>query len=509
MDGSEIELKLGLDPEGMALLRRHRLLREHRQGRSTAARLRSVYYDTPDLRLAAEKISLRVRAVGRRHVQTVKTSGSRQSGLFVRREWEGAVPGPQPDPVLLRATGLPVFQDPEVMASLVPAFATDVRRTLYRLGDGSWEVELALDEGEVGGEAGREEICEAEFELKLGEPVRLYHLARSVAETVPVRLMTQSKSERGYALAAGIPPRAVKARPVPLDAGMTVAEAFQAIGRSCVAHLMSNERSLLLARDPEAIHQMRVALRRLRSALKVFRPVVEGAGLQEVRADLRWLLEHLGPARDSHVFLDEIVDPVVARFPGNAPLAQLREDWRQRREEHMDQAIAAVRDRRFSAMVLAIAAWIEGGDWRSAGKPLLSEPVEPFARKVLAKRDKRVRKAGAAGLHDLPAEALHDLRILGKQLRYAGEFFAALYPRKAGKAFASALADLQEVLGQINDIAVAAERLSGARDGPCAWASGLVAGWHEARRADLLEEADRAWRAYRREDRFWQVEDGD
>ena len=506
MDGDDIELKLRFEPGDMARLRRHSLLQRLRQGTTTSARLSSVYLDTPDMALARAGVSVRVRANGRRHQLTVKTAGSRGAGLIARREWEWPLDGDFPDPTLLRSTGLAVLRPPEILAKLAPVFSTRLRRTLYHLGEAEWQAALALDQGEVDAGDACEPVCEAELELVSGSPHHLFALAHQIAAAVPARLLVLAKSDRGYQLAAGTPPLPLKAKTVTMSERLTVGAAFRAIARNCLDHLLANERCLLATRDPEAIHQMRVALRRLRSAMRVFRSATAGPQLAAVRAEIGWLLSHLGPARDDDVFLAEIVEPVMAAHPETAPLAALRAQWRAEHDRHLAEAMAAVADRRFTTMLLTVAEWVEAGDWLTAPdrQPLLDEPILPFARRTLAKRDKRLRAAGGEDLAKLSEADLHHTRILGKQLRYAGEFFAPLFPAKATSAFLDGMADLQDLLGKLNDIAVAASRLAGGRhDGPRAWAAGLVAGWHAGRRPKLLAGAAEAWKAHREARRFW------
>lgn len=509
MDSRGMELKLRLEPDDVARLQRQRFLKALRSAPTTTQRLSSIYWDTPELDLAEAGVVVRIRAVGRRRILTVKTAGSRGAGLFARREWEWQMAGETPDAVRLLATGLPVFRDPAVAARLHPVFSTELQRTLYRLGSDDWEVTLAVDRGAVGAGDAREPICEVELELAAGQPERLFAMAREVTEAVPARLLSLAKSDRGYRLAAGTPPLPVKSKPTEIRAEMAVSDAFHAIARNCLDQLLANERCLLATRDPEAVHQMRVALRRLRSAIRVFGPVVAGPGLVQVKEEIGWLLGHLGRARDDHVFLAEIVEPVVAAHPATQPLAALRADWLAENEKNEAAALAAVADRRFTTMLLTVAAWVEAGDWLASGQPLLAEPIGPFARAVLAKRDRRLRNAGGDHLSALAPEDLHRARILAKQVRYAGEFFAPLWRRKATRPFLDVLAELQDVLGQLNDIAVARTRLTTGHDGDSgndggrAWAAGLIAGWHAGRRPQLLATAEKAWSRYRKTERFW------
>lgn len=517
MDGQEIELKLGLAPEDMERLRLRPPFLSHCQGKPKTKTLVSVYFDTPDFTLAASGISLRVRAVDRGHVQTVKTVGTSTSGLFSRAEWENPVDSPAPVADHLLATGLGPFAESHVIERLSPIFSTHIERTIFRLtgsgGEfgGEWEVEVALDQGEVVAGSATEAICEVELELVKGPPAQLFLLARQILDSVPARPLVSTKSDRGYRLASGRINAPVKAKAPPLSADLTVAEAFQTIARSCLDHLLLNERCLLTTNDGEAIHQMRVALRRLRSAIKVFRPIVDGPQLAEVKDNLRWLLANLGPARDAEVFLTEIIDPVIVQHPHNTGLAALRGYWQNDHAAKLAQASEAVRSHRFSALVLQLGEWVEVGQW--LGKPgappkrKLEAPILSFAMPRLGKSVYKLLTIAGDSLSRLSPEEQHAVRIQGKQVRYAGEFFAALVPRKHMKVFLAELAELQDVLGRLNDIAVATPKLTGKHvEGGRAKAAGLVAGWHQSRRPALVSEAEKAWKRWRACPQPWQDE---
>jgi inorganic triphosphatase YgiF len=514
MDGREIELKLGMSPDDIALLSLSPPLSLEGEAPPPPRRLASIYFDTPDFTLAASGVSLRVRWTGDGLVQTVKVSGNGGAGLFDRPEWEQQLERPVPDPGHLRATGLAVFADDGLIGQLEPVFSTQVNRTIFRLGgiEHGWEVEAALDQGEVVAGSLSEPICEVELELVRGSPDRLFRLARQVLDTVPARPLSISKSERGVKLATGDTNRPVKARVPLIRPDLTAAAAFQTIARSCLDHLLVNERCLLATGDAEAIHQMRVALRRLRSAVRVFRPLVASPRLAEVKSDLRWLLERLGPARDAEVFLSDIIDPVVQDYPDDPGLTALRDYWRSDRDARLDAAVSAVRDRRFAALVLDLTAWVEAGDWLGApGEPLrrkLEAPIGPFALRRLGKTTRRMLRQGGDSLSRLTPEERHAVRILCKQTRYTAEFFAALVPRKQMKVFLGELAEVQDALGRLNDIAVAAPKLAAGSNGSGrhARAAGLVAGWHTGRQAGMLAEAERAWKRVRARDLPWSEE---
>jgi triphosphatase len=507
-DSREIELKLALAPEEMARIATRACLSTGRRAEPASKRLSSVYYDTPDFTLSSQGISARVRRTGSGFVQTVKSAGSTVSGLFDRDEWEVPLKSPNLDAEQLRLTGLAAFADGKLAEHLSPVFATEVERTILRLAGEGWEVEVALDKGAVIAGEQREDICEVELELVRGTPRHLFRLAARIQDEAAARPLCLSKSERGYRLAAGKATPVVKAKAPILLPSMTVRDSFRTIARACLEHLMLNERCLLATEAGEAVHQMRVAMRRLRSAIKVFKNITAGGDLDRVKSDLRWLLAHLGPARDAEVFLSEIVEPVLAAHPNDAGLAALRAHWRKDREAKLAAAIAAVGSRRYGAMILNLGRWVETGDWLGSpegpSRKRLAEPIEGFARRRVDKAIRRLLKEGGVSLSRLSPEQRHAVRIRCKQVRYAGEFFASLVPRKGTKAFLAELSELQDILGKLNDIAMAGPKLSGrSAEAGSSRAAGLVAGWHQSRRTALLSETDKAWKRWRAMPTLW------
>lgn len=493
---SEIELKLAIRPEDIRRIALLPAIAAAKSGPARKVRLAATYYDTPDKSLLRAGITVRVRSEGRGHTQTVKTAGTRVAGLFTRGEWEEPLASSVLDTSLLGATGLPPLQDKAVIAALRPLFTTMVNRTIIRLAGPDWEAELALDKGFVAAGETQQDIAEAELELVRGQHSTLYEMARTIAEAVPARLLTVSKSDRGHELASGKSPEPVKSKPVELTATTPAGQAFTAIAGNCLHQVLANERCLLATGDPEAIHQMRVALRRLRSAIKIFRAIVAGPQLETAREEIAWLLSHLGPARDSHVFLSSI--------PEDPNTRELREYWTAIAESDHRKALEAIGSQRFTILMLDLGAWAAAGDWVRADCPGRDAPLAPLAAMVLTKCRKRLRKAGGRKLADLTPEDLHRVRILGKQMRYAGEFFAPLTPGKAATRFLTETARLQNLLGEINDIAVAAARLDTLRGNPAlAWSAGVLNGWNLACRPALLSNAAKAWKGWRKLRKYW------
>src|SRR5262249_4616094 len=179
----EVELKLEVPTHSLYRLARSSLLRAARKKSSKPATLVSVYFDTDKLKLRNKGLSLRVRRIGRRHIQTIKQESGESAALFTRDEWEHQIGGGQPD-LDVAQDGGHVFGK-KVRRGLKPIFETRVRRTVYPIQNGDSEIELTIDKGKV--EAGRQSspVCEVELELKRGESAELFKLARMLAEEVP------------------------------------------------------------------------------------------------------------------------------------------------------------------------------------------------------------------------------------------------------------------------------------------------------------------------------------
>jgi len=518
---TEIELKLLVPAEHLDSLEDAEWLRALCQGPPVTHRLVSTYFDTADETLLRRGVALRVRRIGRKRVQAVKAAQRDTAGLFQRLEWERPVAGDRPDLDAIRAAGLGdliegVDDAEDGVSGLRPVCATDIKRTELRLADADWVVSLALDQGTVSAGGRKESLSEIELELERGTPGAVYTLAERLAGMAPMRLGRLSKAERALALARGVPPpQPVKAEEPPLSAGMPVSAAFQAIGRACLAQMAANEQALLERQDPEAVHQMRVSVRRLRSAMTTFRSVVDGPGLEAAKTDLRWLMSLLGPARDVDVFLADILDPVVACFPGDQGLAGLRALFEDRRAARYREALAGVGDARFTRLVLGLGRWIEAGDWLD--DPDRAEarqaPLAGFARDILDRRRRTVWKAGRH-FDRLSAPDRHQLRIQIKKLRYNAAFFAELFEGKAARRMLKDLGSLQDQLGALNDVAVAAALLhdtlaehrsaaSPEQAAERAWGAGLVTGWHRRDAADAQAQAGETWVRLRKRRPFW------
>jgi triphosphatase len=499
----EVELKLEVPPRAIGRLKRLRTL--HRNGRAQEKDLVSVYFDTAEHELRRQGVSLRVRHIGDKRVQTVKANGQSAAGLFSRSEWEKPIDRDTPDLSAARAA-LNGLMSKKLARALKPVFETQVHRTVLPLNDGSSRIELTLDQGQV--RLGRKSapISEVELELKRGQPADLFALARKLAEEVPARSAVRSKADRGYALVGDEPVTAVRAPDIRLDPKMSSGAAFHAIATGCLHHLAANEPAVR-AQDSEGVHQMRVGLRRLRAAMAVFSDLLDDDETARIKSELKWLTGELGPARDLDVYVTGNIKPLQRTLPDKRGLESLQSDLDARRSDAFARARKAVESARYRALVLDTLGWIEGGEWTTSDDQLIKAQrrrnAADFAREELGRRLKKVTKK-AKRLTTLDARQRHKLRIGIKKLRYAGEFFAALFSgRKAPKRlrrFEKELKRLQDSLGALNDIAVH-ERLAGkyvgrrGRRRQRAFAIGVVSGREQSRvdplRAAAKKAADR------------------
>lgn len=442
----------------------------------------SVYFDTPEQDIAAVGLSLRVRRKDRKFVQTVKSCKA-STGLFVRSEWEFPVSGFEA--VLDDRT--PIRSQLGSKADRVePLFSVENKRLVWQVAD----IEIALDRGKVC--AGGREHPFFEMELEARDcPVRtLFELARRIGKAVPFHLGVLSKRDRGYRLLGPLP-KASHARALRLQGNMAVAEASQVIGLSCLQHFRLNAPLVEERLDADALHQSRVALRRLRSAFSLFKPVLDAPRVARLRQEIGWLAGELARAREIDVLLER-----VSQEP-------LRQRLREMRGEAYLQATQAIQSERGRDAVFDVAEWLMVGKQREGEQDKV--PTAPLAfdlaRAVLERHHRKVRRKGR-GLAELDDAQRHALRKCAKTLRYAADFFEGLFPGKKARhrhaRFIHALESLQDILGELND-------LSSAPDLLCQFGSEhmSIMDYDGARKADLLLAAQKAHNAFVAARPFW------
>ena len=493
----EIELKLALPEDAQRHFLRHPLLRQaaHKQ----TYRLTNLYYDTPALELRAHGIALRLRAQGKFWLQSVKCAGNRAGGLSARPEWETPYAGhfdfAAIDDDKVRAW----LERPKIAGRIAPLFETNFQRIAwtFELLRGT-RIELALDRGWIAAGGEREAISEVEIELLEGDPAELFALAQALAQRVPLVLAPLSKADRGYRLFGRVPATPCRAVPIPLASTTAPVEAFRSIALACLDHLQRNHAGASSSDDPEYIHQMRVAVRRLRAALRLFAPLLPEGFAAQLLPALQDLMAMLGAARDYDVLLAEIAEPVLHALPDEPRLAALVGVITERRFAIRRDALRRLGAPHYGEVVLQTLATLHGLEGKvGSGGTAPETPNEPpslleFAEAQLRRLRKKTLALAAQATVDAP-ETLHALRIGIKRLRYALEFFAPLAAKKPMQRLLAHLTELQDALGQINDLANAGALLMDcAGDDPrLREAVTLIGGWHGPRHQKLLAAVPR------------------
>jgi triphosphatase len=506
----EVELKLLAPPGLLDKLCDAPVIVRYGRGSGVAHQLEATYYDTGDHVLASHGVTLRVRRDGKKYFQTVKRAPI-DGQPFSRPEWECLVNGAGPDLAQLPVSEIGAPLNGLSPDALAPVFTTSVRRRTQRLDVGGTIVEVAFDEGSITAGDRSEALNELELEVKAGDKRVLYDLGLELLETAPLRIGVRSKSERGYELALGVAPKATKATPPLITTEHSVDDIVGLLLGNCQCHLLANQAVAEDGQDPEGAHQMRVALRRMRSACSLLHRELGSPSLASFSAEAKWLAQLLGAARDWDVFVTETI-----AAPSEAVGRDLFDfnGLREAAEPHRLAAYAALREalasRRYNRFQLSLRRWIETHSWRNElenrSLAVLLEPAPAFACRVLTRLHRTALKRGQH-FRRLEPVGRHRVRVELKKLRYATEFFhGALGENAKAKTYIGQLAQLQDDLGHDHDASVAWPFLCAlARDSaaPDVQRSiGVLMGW-QARARFVVDRLHKSWQQFKSMPTFW------
>ncbi len=318
------------------------------------------------------------------------------------------------------------------------------------------------------------------------------------------------KAPRGRALTRVEPEGPVKARHAALDSAMPASEAFHAVLQAGAVHLCANESGMLRGRDPEYLHQMRVALRRLRAALGVFTPILPAPRVAALRAELKWLAACLGPARDWDVFVTETLPLIEAEFRQPDELRGFIARCEKLRRNAGLRARRVVRSVRYRNLMHLLAAGIalpgQLTPFGHGARPGLQPAIGDYAPAVLEWRHQRAERKGRRLGRQSPG-ALHRFRIAIKNFRYAADSFAGLYGTQAAREALQRLSRLQDILGAMNDAAAAVSLAGRALGGNPGRREREVRrslpAWSRRRVATLKRGLKGAWKEFHAAKKFW------
>jgi len=514
----EIEVKLRVDPQKLASFRRSRWWRELEPVSKQS--LHSVYFDTSDGQLRDGNISMRTRTDGHVVVQTVKLINGASDSVS-RREWEARVPDPIPDPSLVIDPALPQEFRKLTSADLHPVFDVDVKRETRRLMSDRTQIDVSLDSGAVIAGPDRKPVHEIELELVIGDLADVFAEAQRLSDAVDGLLHARTKADVGYALNRADRRQWSRAPKLHLTPDMTAGESFQLIVRNAFSHLTANDDCARLNLHVEGVHQCRIALRRLRSAFKIYKPLVRRKRIEPVEDGIRWLGRALGAARDLDVLQTDLLEPAIEALGEAEQLAPLMASLQAKKAEAYAGVADALASARYRHLLIDLCALGHADDLgKSEGdRPDLGQPMVELASHALTRAREKLLKRGN-GFEALSKAKRHDVRIALKRLRYALDFFSGVFDDGRKKKFMKKLARLQDDLGRMNDVAVAetmlAELVGVVRDGSLAspaaahghlaFAAGGILGWHRRRAAEIDLQLVKDWNAFVRAEPFWMRE---
>lgn len=355
-----------------------------------------------------------------------------------------------------------------------------------------------------------------QFEFKLGMQEEVLHPRRFAEATraqaaLPILIEADARP--------GAKTKAVKARPAILTKEIAAEDAFRLTLLQCKWHIASNIAAVVNAREVEGVHQMRVGFRRLRVALTAFGGDFRTPALEALRERAQKLFEKLGPARDLDVFVEELLEPAAKANGKVEGFDLLRARAAEARRTAWDFAVAHVLSPSFENFMHDLTDAIDRRIWFEAagrahatrGHMAFEIPAIEIATRMLDHHLERAHKR-ARHLKHLSEHKRHKLRISLKKLRYTAEFYAPLYKEGAADDFLKSLSKMQDVLGALNDVAVAHETLTklanprdrtGGDHAALSYAAGMVYGWHLDRAGHVWEGAKKRWKKLAQCEPFW------
>ncbi|MDR3535291.1 MAG: CHAD domain-containing protein [Acetobacteraceae bacterium] len=486
-----MQFELSIEPETAAKLPRLALLAHGRSGRAKSLKQRIIWHDSPNRALAAAGLAL-----------------AEQHGIWrLERLYPGAEDWPPAAPApLLAQDADPTLLGIALPDALAPVAAFDGHSTEYTIATDHGPVTLQRLRGGLRAVAAERPI--ARLLLSGAEPAVLT-VARALCEALEVSVPRASLAAEALAAADSTPPRPRRLGPPLLPANISIGDAFaHALGHLTDVILHHAPDAAAGRGGPESVHQMRVAVRRLRSAITVFRAAIASEPVSATDTALKALAQRLGPARDWDVFVTETAAAVTEVLPHDDRLQRLL-GAAERRQKGSHAALTEYLESRSYRSLGIELAWLAGArTWHAALDPMeqeaLGRDLAEFAAQVLQRRLKKLRAAGE-DIETLDVVALHALRLRAKRMRYAAEILAPLFPGKLTKRFIGRLSVLQARLGTLNDRAVATSLLHelGGPAGRHGYAVGVVVGFVGAGSAVIRPRIIRTWEKFLRQAPFW------
>lgn len=480
----EIELKFQL-PES----KKKSVLQALSKQKAQKIQLQAKYYDTAERLLAKNYVAIRLRQEGEHWVQTFKAASKNHLQRIEEDIYLGkCAQEPELDLSLYKhnQTVQTVLREVlgEAPAELQLQFQTNVQRTFHVFEFEGSHIEVCLDDGEIRTPTDHAQICEVEFELKQGSAADLIQFAKTWVDQYQLWLDVRSKAERGNLLAQGkVVSAATKAKTLNLDKDVSAEQAIKQIIENTLNHILPNAAAIADGvAEADHIHQARVGLRRLRSALKHF-------SNWSAQIDPTWesqladIFRALGQSRDNNAIQDSVI-----------PLVKQVCDFEFPFPENIDTNIVGLlSDSKTTQLFLSLFSF-SYSDQQSKSK------LSKQAAKSLTKLYQKILK-DAAQFSSLAVEQQHRTRKRVKQLRYCIDFIAGIYPEKQVQQFLNKLQPIQEYLGFYNDLFVAEQIFEQQATEHPQFLFAL--GWVKAQQPHVAKKAAKKLQALSTKDIFW------
>lgn len=501
MDQPSVEIEIKLEGEVRALRDAFETLTK---GSPTDRReLLSDYFDTPDFQLESRDLALRLRKCDESEFELTLKRASKNSdrNAITRDEWTSQIREEVIDLALL-PDDAPHQELRDIDSrALVVQFSTKLQRTRSIIQANQSQIEVALDEGEINAGSHTFPISELELELQSGTLKDLLELSRSVVLEKHLSVSDESKASRGTRLARNLlVPPCMKAQPIALTTSDSVPIALSRVSDATVRHLLANRKTACQGDDPEGVHQTRVALRRFRSALLMFRNFLSPDGLQ-LAERAREMLRELGSARDLDVFVSETLASLITTHPAEDGVGILRQKAEIQRHEMQQKVRQSLSHQSFDLFLLdlMLASMSHG-----LTPPKLKAALLPTVRALLDKSLRKVLKTGKRFSQMNPTER-HGVRLALKKLRYACDFSRSLFPGSVSKKYLRRLSTLQDEMGILNDATVAgrlAQELAGT-DPASGIGAAFVRGWYSNRLYESESKLIQTWQRFTDTRPYW------
>ena len=505
----EIEIKFRTDAAGLTRLLNAPLIKA--ASGLQIETLKATYFDTPLNALRKKGIVLRVRKSGdAMPVLGIKAPGAATDGPFQRLEVEVNSPSLRPDLALLDKTTRKVLTRIVGDQPIEPKFKMQFKRQSGLVTWGGSVVEIAVDQGNISYGKQRVPVAEVELELVSGSKADLLDLATMLAEDFSLRLGFVSKAEKGFRALLREKPASVKARRIKSKPLATFDDAVTAIISNTLAQFVANWACLRESDEPESIHQMRIALRRMRSGLSILKRALPNAAFKALRDDAGRLASAFGPMRNADAFRIAAQQGPLASADRPENCEALQAVLEKRRVAAYGLARSELGSLGATMFVLKVQSFLARCGWREGLAGAESKKLQMLARKfseaALDRLRARVLKRGK-GIAALSDKARHKLRIALKNLRYGTDFFGDLFAnRNRRRAYTKRVSALQNLLGNRNDIVVArryVEQLRGEAGPEGERALEFILGWY-AREATVVDKAiSKSWKQFKQAEIFW------